>query len=84
MSDNKKLDAKDLDNVSGGGTTANFLPHCPIWVDTTVCTCCGNCEKVCLNVAIQEEGDSYDVNPYYCTGCGECINVCPVGAIHLE
>ena len=83
MSDNKKLDLNELDKVSGG-LTPNSAPFSSIWVDFDKCTCCGNCESVCINSAIHEDGGSYDVNPFACNGCGDCIDACPAGAIHRD
>lgn len=50
-------------------------------IDRGGCTLCGDCKKLCLQKAIDNDGDSYTVNATRCIGCGACIQGCPVKVI---
>ena len=51
-----------------------------VYVITSKCVSCGQCEGCCPVGAIHDGGSKY-VIASYCTGCGHCANACPVGAI---
>ena len=52
------------------------------YVDTDLCTGCGDCEDAChVPGAIVLEGDYASVDQTLCDGCGECVEVCPTGAM---
>lgn len=52
-------------------------------VDSSVCTGCGTCERMCRYGAITfEEGPQFDAAA--CQGCFACFNHCPTGAIFTE
>ncbi len=54
---------------------------------TEDCIMCQVCEEQCPNMAISQNGDGYDIDPYLCTECvghsgtPQCIEGCPIGAI---
>ncbi|GAB4221030.1 MAG TPA: 4Fe-4S binding protein [Spirochaetota bacterium] len=54
-----------------------------IIVDTTLCTGCKRCERVCPNSAIQVNPVSKkaEINHNMCAECGMCIEECPKNAI---
>ena len=50
-------------------------------VDETVCTACGECNRVCEFKAIVVIVDKVLVFDELCHGCGACTYICPVDAI---
>ena len=58
-------------------------------VDSSRCTMCDECRKVCKDYAIEGQKANpykggyspYRIRQRRCTHCGECIKVCPEGAI---
>jgi Fe-S-cluster-containing hydrogenase component 2 len=50
-------------------------------IDQYGCALCGDCKRVCLQKAIDNDGDSYTVITSRCIGCGACIQCCPVQVI---
>lgn len=55
----------------------NKISFCRFKIDTTKCTKCGACQKVCkLDIPVYENPNSMD-----CIRCGECKAACPKGAI---
>ncbi len=58
------------------------------FIDSTLCTGCGNCPQVCPTNAIHLEKRNgilsvSEVEALECIGCGNCVVVCPVKAITL-
>ncbi|MBI3737812.1 MAG: hydrogenase iron-sulfur subunit, partial [Chloroflexi bacterium] len=58
------------------------------FIDSALCTGCGNCPQVCPTLAIHmTKRDSVlslaKVDEMRCIGCGNCVVVCPVKAISL-
>lgn len=53
------------------------------FVHEDICVKCGRCQQECLQLAINEEDISYEVNTKRCIGCGKCANVCPQQAIEI-
>jgi dihydropyrimidine dehydrogenase (NAD+) subunit PreA len=53
-------------------------------VNSSACTNCGICEKLCFYRAIHESGGKRRVDAGKCDGCGLCAQVCPVKAIALH
>lgn len=54
-------------------------------IDTSVCTSCGECAKICRFDAIPESPDgTFQVDRISCEGCSICSLICPVDAISME
>ena len=57
---------------------------------TDECINCDVCELECLNDAIYQGEEIYEINPELCTECvghyetSQCVEVCPVDAINLD
>lgn len=54
------------------------------YVDQSLCTGCGKCQKVCFYRAISGEGKNKVVDPAVCDGCGACEMWCPAAAVRLK
>jgi len=57
-------------------------------INSSLCTGCGNCARVCPTSAVRlEKRDGLlslsEVDEFRCIGCGNCVVVCPVKAITL-
>ncbi len=66
----------------GGEEAARDRAHRPVpVVDSTRCTLCGNCAKVCEFHAIAALPRQVLVFPELCHGCGACSMFCPEEAI---
>ena len=50
-------------------------------IDSSKCTKCGNCYRVCPNDAIYS---SILIDEKKCIGCSKCYQKCPTGAISME
>ena len=50
------------------------------FIDTSICTGCDECRRVCRYKAITED---FVVNKLSCEGCNACAVVCPAAAIEL-
>ncbi|MCD6224108.1 MAG: ATP-binding protein [Deltaproteobacteria bacterium] len=50
-------------------------------VDSSLCTHCGECEKICQFSAIALIGETIMTFPEMCHSCKGCLMVCPEGAI---
>lgn len=50
-------------------------------IDSSKCTACGACSKLCAFNAIAVAGKSAMVFPELCHSCGGCMQICPEGAI---
>ena len=50
-------------------------------VDSSLCTQCGECEKICQFSAIALIGETIMTFPEMCHSCKGCLMVCPEGAI---
>ena len=53
-------------------------------INTEACISCGACANECLQKALKDNGNSYEVSRIKCIGCGKCAKVCPVSSIHME
>ena len=53
-------------------------------IDSSRCTQCGKCAKVCRFDAIDMAGDRYKIDPVSCEGCAYCSRICPEKAIVME
>jgi ferredoxin len=51
-------------------------------VDNTICSGCGECEKICPFSAIKVD-DVAEVDRETCLGCGVCVEKCPEAALQL-
>ena len=57
---------------------------------TDLCINCDVCEPECLNGAISQGIEIYEINPQLCTECvghfdtSQCVEVCPVDCIPLD
>ncbi len=62
----------------------NVLPskNAFLTVETTFCTGCGTCTKVCKGDAIIIVSNKAVIDPSKCIQCGNCVKVCPNDAIH--
>ena len=55
------------------------------WVDTELCTGCGDCVDAChVPGAIALEVDCASVDQTLCDGCGDCVEVCPTDAMQAK
>ncbi len=45
------------------------------------CILCGECEAVCIQNAIHNNKNSYNITSNKCIGCGKCIEICQNNAI---
>ena len=53
--------------------------------DTTRCTMCGDCAKVCpLHACEIDDGGHFSVEPTYCVNCGACVTVCEEHALTMQ
>ena len=90
----KRMDEKgysSLDEIRGCAladiTTVEELAKEPAktaYVDQSLCTGCGKCQKVCFYRAISGEGKNKVVDPAVCDGCGACEMWCPAAAVRLK
>jgi len=53
-------------------------------IESSICTRCGNCERVCYAGAVYKSKVSYTVDRNKCVGCGLCASVCPVAAVSFR
>lgn len=52
-------------------------------VHEELCVKCSRCKSECLQLAVDEDINSYKVNKTRCIGCGKCAKVCPKQAIEM-
>lgn len=52
-------------------------------VNPEKCVKCAKCTKVCLQNALVEKTNSYEVNTTRCIGCGKCVKECPKQCIEM-
>jgi MinD superfamily P-loop ATPase len=57
----------------------DFLGMKRAFIDRSLCTDCGECQKHCRFEAIHDRA----VDPLACEGCGVCQFVCPAGAVAM-
>jgi len=53
-------------------------------VDTSSCTGCGTCEKVCPTDAVKIVAGIAEIDHSLCNDCGSCFYTCPKGAIYQD
>jgi MinD superfamily P-loop ATPase len=53
-------------------------------IDPALCVQCGECEAHCRFGAVENDEDSYRVNPLRCEGCAVCTVVCPAAAVTMQ
>lgn len=53
-------------------------------VDSSTCTGCGTCEKVCPTDAVKIVGEMAVIDHSLCNECGSCFYTCPKGAIYQD
>ena len=55
------------------------------YVDQSYCVCCGACQKVCPQEAIDIIKGMYaQVQLPNCVGCGKCVKECPASTITIK
>lgn len=53
--------------------------------DSSLCTMCGDCAKVCTTHALDlDKAGNVTVQSAYCVSCGACVTVCEEGALEME
>lgn len=53
--------------------------------DTSRCTVCGDCVKLCPVRACSLDAEGhFSVVPTYCVNCGACVKVCPEDALEMQ
>lgn len=55
-----------------------------ISLNTTTCTVCGACEKLCPQACLIIDQDHFSISAEQCTNCSLCQDICPEGAISLK
>ncbi len=53
-------------------------------IDETLCSSCGECEKLCRFDAISSHNSRFHIDKFACEGCGVCAYFCPERAIELH
>jgi len=56
------------------------------FIDSNLCTGCGQCVSVCRYDAIQSDPEHYPaflIDPIACDGCAACVYACPQNAIEM-
>ena len=62
----------------------NFAVSAPV-CDTSLCSMCGDCVKVCPTRAIDLDNRGHvTVEASYCIGCGACVRACASRALAME
>ena len=79
MTDQKELNANELNQVVGGAGNAAFTVE--VWLKQDLCIECGICKVECPIGAITENDRVFEINEAECINCMACIDVCPMGAI---
>ena len=81
---------KSFDEIRGIAldsiTTVEALAELPpkfAHVDTSKCTGCGLCQRICMYRAFSEKDGKRQADRNRCDGCGVCAQFCPVKAITL-
>jgi len=77
-----------LKNLGMGGASrqgklaqhSNLSPK----VDRKLCKGCGDCIKICPQLAIALIEKKSKIDQEKCIGCAECITLCPQGAIQIQ
>lgn len=54
------------------------------YIDSDLCTKCGQCTELCERNAIQKSSINFEINRQKCIGCSKCIKACPKDAIKLS
>lgn len=82
LTQNRKLMMGALQHDPG---LADFIDLTAPECDTSKCTMCGECAKVCSTRAIDLDNAGHvTVQPAYCVSCGACVTVCEDGALTME
>lgn len=55
----------------------------PQW-EASMCTLCGNCQKVCNFNAIMQLGSHIQVLPQLCKSCFACSELCPTNSLPMQ
>ncbi len=57
------------------------IPVC----DSSKCTMCDDCAKVCaLSACAIDDAGHFSVTDVHCIGCAACVRVCPEGALEMQ
>lgn len=67
----------------------NITDSCPVdrllpVIDSSICTLCGECVRVCRFSALLQTKDKIILFPELCHSCGGCALICPASAIREE
>lgn len=54
------------------------------YINMSDCIKCGKCSPLCLQNAITEQEQSFNVTQPKCIGCGKCIGICPQKCISMQ
>ena len=83
MGDISSIKGSALELIDQG---TELIPQIPI-VDTSNCTGCDACVRVCLPEAFDSitsnnsRGHAVEVDPNKCVGCGHCVSQCPIPGV---
>ena len=82
LTQNRKLMMGALQHDEGLAKYVQLkVPVC----DSSLCTMCGDCAKVCTVRALDLDVNGHiTIQSSYCVGCGACATVCEDGALTME
>ena len=81
MEEKKVKEEEKLHTIAGGNADAEGNRyHMEFRGDPKLCTCCGQCARVCPVECITVTEISAVINQSECLSCGTCADACPVGA----
>ena len=95
VSANHKIVNAAKRGIKNSGITKNRYICCSVgikgdphtskaYINSDLCTKCGQCFKTCERNAIQENSTSYKINRQKCIGCSKCLKTCQHAAIKLN